>query len=308
MVCYRLPPYDEVKYRSPEAFRPALLHRLKQESKAQGVPLLKIQMRFLFERFLLRAQVVFPQVTVKGGAAMEFRLPRARMTRDLDLSIIRSASNQLLPRLQSAAQADFGDFISFVIEEDPDHAILEADGMKYQGRRLRAQAQLADKPLFGFFGLDLAVGEPANPPETMTVNPLLASAGFAPLELSLYALESHIAEKLHAYTLPRPYPNSRVKDLPDLALLATYGPIERQQLRLALETTFQHRSTHALPDHVMEAPPEWSIPYSKMALENSLPWPDIPSLTTSVKGFLDPILGSTESRPTLWDPQAWSWT
>ena len=45
---------------------------------------------------------------------------------------------------------------------------------------------------------------------------VLAFAGIAPPTLRLYPVETHIAEKLHAYTLPRPRPNSRVKDLPDL--------------------------------------------------------------------------------------------
>ena len=48
----------------------------------------------------------------------------------------------------------------------------------------------------------------------------LGFAGIAAPELLLIPVETHIAEKLHAYTLPRPTPNSRVRDLPDLALLA----------------------------------------------------------------------------------------
>ena len=35
-----------------------------------------------------------------------------------------------------------------------------------------------------------------------------------------------LAEKLQAFTMPRNRPNSRVRDLPDLALLAKTGPIE----------------------------------------------------------------------------------
>lgn len=56
-------------------------------------------------------------------------------------------------------------------------------------------------------------------------------AGIAPPTLRLYPIESHIAEKLHAYTMPRSRPNSRMKDLPDLALLATAQPIDAMRLR-----------------------------------------------------------------------------
>jgi hypothetical protein len=59
--------------------------------------------------------------------------------------------------------------------------------------------------------------------------------GIAPPTLRLYPIETHIAEKLHAYTMPRARPNSRVKDLPDLALLGTAQPIEAKRLRAALE-------------------------------------------------------------------------
>jgi hypothetical protein len=65
--------------------------------------------------------------------------------------------------------------------------------------------------------------------------------------LRLYPIETHIAEKLHAYTMPRTRPNTRVKDLPDMALLATAEPLEAARLRAALERTFAFRATHPLP-------------------------------------------------------------
>jgi hypothetical protein len=52
--------------------------------------------------------------------------------------------------------------------------------------------------------------------------------------------------------MPRPRPNSRVKDLPDLALLATAQPIGAKRLRAALDQTFTFRKTHALPAKVPE--------------------------------------------------------
>jgi hypothetical protein len=54
----------------------------------------------------------------------------------------------------------------------------------------------------------------------------------------VYPRETHIAEKLHAYTLPRKRPNSRVKDLPDIALLSKIGALDGAVLRSALERTF----------------------------------------------------------------------
>jgi len=67
--------------------------------------------------------------------------------------------------------------------------------------------------------------------------------------LAAYPIETHIAEKLHAYTRPPTRAgreNSRVRDLPDLALLASTRAIEAVGLRSALATTFAFRATHAV--------------------------------------------------------------
>jgi len=71
----------------------------------------------------------------------------------------------------------------------------------------------------------------------------LGFAGIAAPELLLIPVETHIAEKLHAYTLPRPTPNSRVRDLPDLALLAAVpDALVGDRIAAALRQTFQARS------------------------------------------------------------------
>jgi predicted nucleotidyltransferase len=86
----------------------------------------------------------------------------------------------------------------------------------------------------------------------------MAFAGIAPPTLRLYPVESHIAEKLHAYTLRRAGENSRVKDLPDLALLGKVREIDADRLRWALEQTFTFRKTHPVPSSVLEPPASWA--------------------------------------------------
>jgi len=71
------------------------------------------------------------------------------------------------------------------------------------------------------FGVDVAFGDPIHgEPEVIVAEDVLAFAGVAPPTLRVCPVETHIAEKLHAYTMPRARPNSRVKDLPDVALVA----------------------------------------------------------------------------------------
>ena len=75
-------------------------------------------------------------------------------------------------------------------------------------------------------------------PDEVVADDLLDFAGVAPPRLFLYPVETHLAEKLHAYTLPRLRPNTRVKDLPDLVLLATTRDLDAQRVRQALEMTY----------------------------------------------------------------------
>lgn len=123
--------------------------------------------------------------------------------------------------------------------------------------------------------------------------------------MRVYPVETHIAEKLHAYTLPRQRPNSRVKDLPDLALLASVRSIQATHLRSALEQTFTFRKTHPLPASVPIPIEAWRAPYSAVAREDGLAWATLEEVTAAVAAFLDPLLGGIEDAD--WDPLRWSW-
>lgn len=133
---------------------------------------------------------------------------------------------------------------------------------------------------------------------------ILGFAGIAPPSLRLYPLETHIAEKVHAYTLPRKRPNSRVKDLPDIALLASVRDIEGSHLRGALAQTFDSRRTHPLPPSLPAPSSAWAAPYARMVEEDELRWEDLAALTLAVESFLNPILDGTA--PGAWSPKAWS--
>jgi len=118
-------------------------------------------------------------------------------------------------------------------------------------------------------------------------------------------VESHVAEKLHAYTLPRSRPNARVKDLPDLALLALTKPLEAHLLRAALEQTFAFRGTHALPAALPAPPPSWATPYAAMAAREGLRWTTLSEVLVAARAFLDDVLaGDLEA---TWDPDRWTW-
>jgi hypothetical protein len=292
-------------YSSPVAFKQALEQRLRA-STVSGADFARRRQLLVFDRFLARIVAVLgAAVTLKGGLVLEFRLERARTTRDIDLRLT-GAPESVLARLQEAARLDLDDFFTFEIGPDREHPEIQNDGMQYDGMRFRADCRMAGKPFADPFGVDVVFGDPIlQEPDVVTAEDVLAFAGIAPPTLRIYPIETHIAEKLHAYTMPRARPNSRVKDLPDLALLAGAGHLDAVRLRAALEQTFTFRKTHALPLALPSPPPAWATPYAAMAREDGLTWVTLADVTDAASRFLDPVLAGGLSA--TWSKEAWQW-
>ncbi len=292
-------------YVTPLAFKTAVEQRLRNEAAASGMDLQRRRQLFVFDRFLARLFHVFEDaVVLKGGLVIELRLERARTTKDVDLRMV-GRPEDVLARLQETGRLDLGDYLQFEVVADPRHPEIEAEGMAYQGLRYRAQAQLAAK-IYGVpFGIDVAFAEPMHgSPEEVQGSTFLAFAGVPPGRYRIYPLETHIAEKLHAYTLPRKRLNSRVKDLPDIALLATARDIDGAVLRAAIDRTFEHRGTHPVPASVPEPPAAWAPVYARTAANDGLRWRTLDEVAEAVRSFLDPVLdGSTG----IWGAEAWAW-
>jgi hypothetical protein len=258
-------------YGSPEAFKQALEQRLRASAQT-GAEFARKRQLLVFDRFLARVVAVLGDAaTLKGGLVLELRIARARTTKDVDLRM-EGSPDDMLPKLQEAGRKNLGDFMTFEVAPDDDHPEIQNDGMQYEGLRFRTQCKLAGKVYGQPFGVDVAFGDPIlGEPEVVVAEDLLAFAGIAPPRLRLYPIETHIAEKLHAYTMPRKRPNSRVKDLPDLALLATAQQLDAERLRAAIEQTFTFRKTHAVPDFLPAPLETWKAPYEAMAREDQLP-------------------------------------
>jgi len=292
-------------YSSPEAFKQALEERLRTATKT-GADLARKRQLLVFDRFLARIVASLGDAaTLKGGLVLEMRVERARTTKDVDLRLTGPPGNALAT-LQEAARRDLGDFMAFEVGPDEDHPDIQNDGMPYDGLRFRAECRLAGKLYGQRFGVDLAFGDPIlGDPDVAVAKDILGFAGIAPPTLRLYPIETHIAEKLHAYTMPRTRPNSRVKDLPDLALLATAQPIDAKRLRAALDQTFGFRKTHDLPAALPEPAPTWAAPYVALAREDELAWPTLAEVTAAARAFLDPVLAG--ELDAAWSPGAWAW-
>lgn len=293
------------EYRTAAAFKQALEQRLRTASTT-GNDFARRRQLVVFDRFLARIALEFGDAAIlKGGLAVEHRVARARTTKDVDLRVM-GEPHDILDRLRAAAKRGLGDFLVFTIRPDDRYPDIQNDGMQYDGVRFRAACRLAGKVYGRPFGVDVAFGDPmVAEPEVMVAEDALAFAGIAPPTLRVYPVETHVAEKLHAYTMPRARPNSRVKDLPDLALIATAGSIDACRLRAAIDQTFGFRATHAIPGSLPTPPDTWEKPYATIAKEDQLRWQTLDELFEAARAFIDPVLaGSSDSR---WNPHAWSW-
>jgi predicted nucleotidyltransferase component of viral defense system len=253
-----------VKYRTARDFRRALNDRLREQA-GEGEDLARLQRRLAYERFLARLFALVGDTWVlKGGYALELRLGgKARATKDLDFHAPSNAD--LLDTLQAAAEQDLGDHFRFVVQP-PERGTL--GGPPEGGQRFRVQAFLDGALPYTTFLIDVSQGDLIfNRIDTLPARVDLSFAGLPPQSFPSYPLPEHFAEKLHAYTRPRPEGGrTRVKDLLDLSLII--GELRLQSgpgvLRL-VQAVFDRYGSHPLPEEVPAPPEDWRGPYQVMA-------------------------------------------
>lgn len=179
---------------------------------------------------------------------------------------------------------------------------------------------LAGKKL-GEFGVDVAFAEPMlSEPELWSRSAVFALLALEPPTLRLYPLETQIAEKFYIYAKPRVgKPNSRTKDLPDLALLAQSRALDAASLRDVMIQKFAMRVANvqrtrpdfefALPDAVPPLPDGkrgeyWRDNYQRIIQDQELPWGTLEACHAAVCAFLDPVLAGEEG---TWSVERWAW-
>jgi hypothetical protein len=293
-------------YASPKAFQTGLDARLRAETASSGRQAWRVRQLLIFDRFLARISVEFADaIVLKGGLVLELRLARARTTKDVDVRFA-GASDSILPRLQQAGQLDLRDFMTFEVGMSKQHPEIQAEDAKYGGKRFDVICKIASLKYGAPFGLDVGIGDPMiRLPELTTMPNRLDFIGVAPPRLHIYPIETHLAEKLHAYTKPRDVPNSRDKDLPDIALISTLAIPSAATLRAALEQTFGFRGTHAVPATLPRPPEFWHALYRQKADDHGLEWPTLEACYERACRFINPVLAGIQE--SAWDPVGAQW-
>lgn len=282
------------KYGTAGAFRRALEERLKKTSQTDQTDINRLRRQVSFDRLLAR---LFHEDSVpwvmKGGYALELRFKTARSTVDIDLTMARvddapdsSDVNQAVREmLQEAASLSLGDWFEFTIGSP----MMDITAAPYGGARYPVEVRM-DGRIFTKFHLDVGIGDIViDPVERIATGDWLAFAGIQGSQVQLIAREQQFAEKIHAYTLPRSTPNSRVKDLVDMALLMGDGTSDRQRILDALQLTFERRATHPFPK-TLDAPPlEWRRPFQELARQCGLP-PELNVVFERVRKFFEELI------------------
>lgn len=254
------------KYSTARALRGALEDRLKRIAAEEGADLQRLRRQVAFDRFLARlfSEPSAPWV-LKGGYVMELRHKEARSTRDIDLVIKQvpgaSGADHLRDRLQQSADRDLGDHFQFTVGK----SMMDLEAAPYGGWRYPVDAAM-DGRTFILFHLDLAVGDLVlEPLKEAQGRDWLGFAGIAVVRFPTLSAEQHLAEKIHAYTLPRKTPNTRVRDLVDMMLLLRSENLDRFFVGDAVRAVFDRRKTHPVPGSLEPPPERWAKPYRDLA-------------------------------------------
>lgn len=287
---------------TPAGRRTGLLVRMGNAARDAGVVPRRIHLVIAIDRLLVRLLDAAPgRWVVKGGYANQLRRPDdARFTEDLDLKI--DAAIETAPDLLASGFAhDLADDFSYEVAAIP----APLDGPPGGGLRFVVVARLAGTELVRFkvdvSAADVVVGDF----ESYFSDPVLERLGFRRSRFPVYPLNQHVAEKLHALTLPRDVENTRARDLVDLVWFIRHFTFRSDALAIACIATFERRATHPWPP-VVDVPPEsWTRPYAAWRAELALPESTPAAAASSVRHFLEPVYFGVQGLS--WVPAVQEW-
>jgi hypothetical protein len=292
---------------TPAGFRARLLSKLRDRARDEKVGPKRLQDRVAFERLLARLDTDGGEWIVKGGFALELRYGwRHRPTRDIDLrteASLAEALASLRRALVRGQESEQRDYFSFELGE-PGPEMQGAPGGAW---RIPVTARVAGD-VFATFHIDLSSGDAVvQPPDTREGSDLLDYAGIPHIRVPIYPVTQHLAEKLHAYTLPRTKENTRTKDLVDLLVMTAVETIDGMELIKSVRATFGVRRSHEIPVSLPAPERSWALPFKRLATEApAAPTTDLDEAFDRVRVFWGPVLEGTVEG-VRWDPGSQRW-
>jgi len=234
-------------YASASAFRTALRDRFAAIARAEtGYSLDELQRQFAYDRALARLFTAPDAASwvLKGAVpGLLARLEQARHSKDIDVYFAEqsAAVSDATSALRRALDRDLGDFFRFEVTRI---VPLQEEA---KGSRVHVRAMLGAKT-FAVFHIDVVVGTAMSgePDEVAPLTPLHIDGLVRP-PYRAFPLPDHVADTFAA--IPGTHiggeketGSSRVKDLVDIALIATTQQILGPTLRVAILVGAAHRN------------------------------------------------------------------
>lgn len=217
----------------------SLIDKLKNKAVQNNITVNEVLQNYMFERILERLSIseYKNNFILKGGVLLSSIMgidTRTTMDMDTCLKGINLTEEQLYKVLKNILDTDVKDGVTFEIKNSK--PIREDD--EYGGLKYNILAKFDN--IIVNLSIDIATGDVITPGE-IEYNYKMMFEDKA-LKIMTYNIESIIAEKFQTI-ISRNVLNSRMKDFYDLYYLIKYSTFSKDDLRLAIEKTFDKRNT-----------------------------------------------------------------
>ena len=216
-----------------------LIDKSKNKAEQNNITVNEVLQNYMFERILERLSIseYKNNFILKGGVLLSSIMgidTRTTMDMDTCLKGINLTEEQLYKVLKNILDTDVKDGVTFEIKNSK--PIREDD--EYGGLKYNILAKFDNIKVN--LSIDIATGDVITPGE-IEYNYKMMFEDKA-LKIMTYNIESIIAEKFQTI-ISRNVLNSRMKDFYDLYYLIKYSTFSKDDLRLAIEKTFDKRNT-----------------------------------------------------------------
>ena len=217
----------------------SLIDKSKNKAVQNNITVNEVLQNYMFERILERLSIseYKNNFILKGGVLLSSIMgidTRTTMDMDTCLKGINLTEEQLYKVLKNILDTDVKDGVTFEIKNSK--PIREDD--EYGGLKYNILAKFDN--IIVNLSIDIATGDVITPGE-IEYNYKMMFEDKA-LKIMTYNIESIIAEKFQTI-ISRNVLNSRMKDFYDLYYLIKYKTFSKDDLRLAIEKTFDKRNT-----------------------------------------------------------------
>jgi len=299
----------EIKNRSA-----SIKARLMNIAKAEKIDFDSLLLRYFQERLLYRLSIsdFSDRFVLKGGLLLIcLKMPKCRPTKDIDFLAeqIKNDINEIENIFKRISEIQCDDGVKFIPSSIASERITEdAD---YEGIRLKIDGTLgqARKRL----QVDIGFGDIIIPEATSVEFPSLLED---PPKVKAYSVESIISEKFEAM-IKLAMANSRMKDFYDVYFLSSSHNFKSDELKKAIETTFQRRKT-PMPDNPLIFHPEfhrdkerqkmWTAFVRKSRLRDVNQ--EFSEVMHRITIFLEPVVRSIKGKSEInkyWSPEKGIW-